>query len=173
LLRDAALASGDLQAARAVYERSFPELLEEPPALDSINYQAAVDLAQVLLQSGEARPAAELLRRAEAWVLVTQRLGSMGHGIGDVRIRVLGGERAAALELLREAVEAGWRGPYWRYYRDFDPVLAPIRNDPEFKAVFADIERDMAGQRAELTAEVAVGADGVTARPMDAPPRGQ
>jgi TolB-like protein/DNA-binding winged helix-turn-helix (wHTH) protein/Flp pilus assembly protein TadD len=166
LLRDAALARGDLQAARAVYERSFPELLEEPPALDSINYQAAIDLAQVLLQSVEARPAAELLRRAEAWVLATQRLGSMGHGIGDVRIRVLRGERAAALELLREAVEAGWRGPYWQYYRDFDPVLAPIRNDPAFKAVFADIELDVARQRAELDA-------GIAARPMDAPPRGQ
>ena len=37
---------------------------------------------------------------------------------------------------------------WWRYYRDFDPNLASIRNEPEFKAVFADIERDMAQQRA-------------------------
>jgi hypothetical protein len=45
----------------------------------------------------------------------------------------------------------GWRA-LWRYFRDFDPNLASIRNEPEFKAVFADIERDMARQRAELAA---------------------
>ena len=55
-----------------------------------------------------------------------------------------------ALAALREAEKAGWRGPVWRYYRDIDPNLASIRNEPEFKAVFADIERDMARQRAEL-----------------------
>ena len=48
--------------------------------------------------------------------------------------------------------------PLWRYYRDFDPNLASIRNEPEFKAIFADIERDMAQQRARLAA-----------RPKDAP----
>jgi len=58
---------------------------------------------------------------------------------------------------LRAAEKAGWRGG-WRYYRDFDPNLASIRNEPEFKAVFADIERDMAHQLAELAA-----------RPKDAP----
>ena len=57
-----------------------------------------------------------------------------------------------ALIALREAEKAGWRGVTWRYYRDVDPKLASIRNEPEFKAVFADIERDMAWQRAELPA---------------------
>ena len=52
---------------------------------------------------------------------------------------------------LREAEEAGYRFG-WRYVRDLDPDLASIRNEPEFKAVFADIERDMARQRAELAA---------------------
>ena len=67
------------------------------------------------------------------------------------------GETAKALAKLREAEQAGWRGR-WRYHRDFDPNLASIRNEPEFKAVFADIERDMAQQRARLAA-----------RPKDAP----
>ena len=38
------------------------------------------------------------------------------------------------------------------------PALASIRNGPEFKAIFADIEPDMAKQRAALAA-----------RPKDAP----
>ena len=44
------------------------------------------------------------------------------------------------------------------HYRDHDANLASIRGTPEFKAVFADIERDMAKQRAALAA-----------RPKDAP----
>jgi hypothetical protein len=46
----------------------------------------------------------------------------------------------------------------WRHYRAFEPAFDSIRNEPEFKAVFADIERDMARQRAQLAA-----------RPKDAP----
>ena len=52
---------------------------------------------------------------------------------------------------MRAAEKAGWRGD-WRYYRDFDPNLASLRDEPEFKAVFADIGRDMAAQRARLAA---------------------
>ena len=62
-----------------------------------------------------------------------------------------------ALAALRAAEKAGWR-MIWRFYRDIDPAFDSIRNEPEFKAVFADIERDMARQRAELAA-----------RPKDAP----
>ena len=75
-----------------------------------------------------------------------------------MQIHALRGEKPRHWLRLREANEAGWRGPLWRYYRDFDPNLASIRNEPEFKAIFADIERDMAQQRARLAA-----------RPKDAP----
>ena len=71
-------------------------------------------------------------------------------GIADVRIHALRGDKAKALAALREAEQAGWRGPIWRFSRDVDPALASIRDEPEFKAVFADIERDMALQRAKL-----------------------
>jgi hypothetical protein len=86
------------------------------------------------------------------------RISVAGYGITDVQIHALRGERATALRALRDAGQAGWRGPLWRYYRDVDPNLDSVRADPEFEAVFADIEQDMARQRAELTA-----------RPKDAP----
>ena len=133
------------------------------------NYDAAIDLALVLQKTGEAEPAAELLQRAEAWVLAHPRLGMRGHGIADARIHVLRGQQREALALLQQAQQSGWRGPLWRYYRDFDPVLAPVRNDPEFKAVFAAIERDMARQRAALAAQP----PGVPAPPVDAPTAAQ
>ncbi len=169
LLRDAALAADDPQSARTLYERSFPELLAASPAIDATNFDAAIDLALVLQKTSEAGLATELLQRAEAWVVANPRLGIRGYGIGDARIQMLRGRHGAALAMLQQAQQSGWRGPLWRYYRDFDPVLAPVRNDPVFKAAFAAIERDMARQRAELAARP----PGVPAPPVDAPTAAQ
>jgi len=165
LLRDAALEADDPRSARALYERSFPELLAPSPVIDAPNFEAAIDLALVLQKNGEAERAGELLGRAEAWVLAHPRRGPRGYGIADARIRLLRGQPREALAMLQQAEQAGWRGPLWRYYRDFDPVLAPVRNDPEFKTVFTAIERDMARQRAELAARP----PGVPASPVDSP----
>jgi hypothetical protein len=85
-------------------------------------------------------------------------LGISGYGVADVAIHALRAQKAQALAALRDAERAGWRGPLWRYFRDFEPNLASIRNEPQFKATFAHIERDMAAQRAQLAA-----------RPKDAP----
>jgi hypothetical protein len=61
---------------------------------------------------------------------------------------------------LQTTVQARWiRGTCASEVRDFDPNLDSIRKEPKFKAVFADIERDMARQRAQLVA-----------RAKDAPP---
>ena len=78
-------------------------------------------------------------------------MGGEGYAITDARIYALRGQKRKALSALRVAEQAGWRFS-WRYYRDFHPDFASIRDDPEFKAVFADIERDMVRQRAELAA---------------------
>jgi TolB-like protein/Tfp pilus assembly protein PilF len=158
-LRDADLKQGNYQAARLRYAKAYPALFASTsPMIDGANWQAAIDVAPVLRAAGEGAAAGSLLNRAEQVVRTIPRLGVRGYGIADVQIHALRGDDAKALAALREAERAGWRGPYWRYSRDFDPSLASIRNKPEFKAVFADIERDMARQRAELAA-----------RPMDAP----
>ena len=158
-LRDADLKRGDHQAARLRYAKTYPALLEPtPPTIDGSNWRAAIDVAPVLHAAGAGAAASVLLDRAGKFIRTIPRLGLAGYGIADARILALRGEKRAALAALREAEKAGWRGPNWRYYRDFDPNLASIRNEPEFIAIFADIERDMARQRAELAA-----------RPKDAP----
>jgi hypothetical protein len=70
-----------------------------------------------------------------------------------VRIHALRGDKAKALEALRAAVKEGWRGPLWRTQLTFDPTLAPLTSDPQFKAAVEEIRRDMARQRAELAAK--------------------
>jgi tetratricopeptide (TPR) repeat protein len=158
LLRDHDLQTGRPDLALARYARAYPELVEtQSPTVDASNWVAAADLALVLQQMGEGESAGMLLDRSEQVIRTLPRLGGAGYGIGDVRIHALRGDKARALAALREAATAGWRSD-WRYYRDFDPTLASIRDEPEFKAAFADIERDMARQRAELAK-----------RPKDAP----
>ena len=158
-LRDDDLKQGNYQAARLRYEKAYAVLLgPTPPTIDGSSWKAAIDVALVLQAAGDRATASALLDSAEQFIRTIPRLGVAGYGIADVQIHALRGEKSRALAALREAEQAGWRGPFWRYYRDFDPNLASIRNEPEFKAVFADIERDMARQRAKLAA-----------RPKDAP----
>ena len=153
LLRNGDLLAGHPEVARARYARTYPELLTpKSPEVNASNWGGAIDLALVLQNMGEDAAARVLLDRSEPLMRATPRLGLLGHGIVDAQIHALRGEKAKALAALREAGRAGWRGPLWRYFRDFEPNLASIRNEPEFKSVFADIERDMARQRAELVA---------------------
>ena len=159
ILRNADLQKGDVKAARARYESVYPELLKSPtPHVVWGNHIAAIDFALVMQKAGELEKASNLLNRSELAIRPLPRLGWAGYGIADVQIHALRRDREKALAGLRDAEQAGWRGPLWRYHRDFDPNLASIRDKPEFKAIFADIERDMARQRARLAA-----------RPKDAP----
>jgi TolB-like protein/Tfp pilus assembly protein PilF len=152
ILRNADLQKNRYDAAIQRYQRSYPELLMRgAPRVDRSNYGASFDLALVLQRRGDNEQAKALLDGAARVIQSVPRLGWDGYGIADVQIQALRGQRATALMALREAEQAGWRLG-WRYYRDLDPNLDAIRKEPEFRTVFADIERDMARQRAELAA---------------------
>ena len=64
-----------------------------------------------------------------------------------------------ALAKLREAVDAGWRGvgvvANWTLAED--PLLAGLREAPEFQAILAEIDADLARQRARADAAAASG----------------
>jgi TolB-like protein/Flp pilus assembly protein TadD len=153
ILRNADLQTGRYDAALARYEQVYPELFAQgAPRIDASNHRAAIDLALVLQKRGDSDRASALLDGAARVIRTTPRLGMSGYWVADVAIHALRAQKAQALAALRNAEKAGWRGPLWRYFRDFEPNLASIRNEPEFKAVFADIERDMAAQRAQLAA---------------------
>jgi TolB-like protein/Tfp pilus assembly protein PilF len=152
IIRNADLTNGHYDDAIVRYEEAYPEFfVEGAPRIDGTNYWAAIDLALVSQSRGDHAKAHVLLDGAARAIRTTPRLSSFGYGIADVQIHALLGQKAAALAVLREAEEAGWRAA-WRFYRDIEPSLASIRNEPEFKAIFADIEVDMGRQRAELAA---------------------
>jgi tetratricopeptide (TPR) repeat protein len=152
-LRIVGLRAGRHIDVLGLYVKAFPELVgTDSPVIDGSNYRSAVDLAGLLLETGDRNRAARLLDGSESVIRSTQRMGWEGYGMLDAQIHALRGDRTRALAALREAKTAGWRSFAWRYYRDFEPAFASIRNEPEFIATFADIERDMARQRADLAA---------------------
>ena len=137
--------------ALGFYAKGFPELaISDPPVIDGSNYRSAVDFAGLLLETGADDRATQLLDGSERMLGSLQRMGWEGYGILDVQIHALRGEKGRALRALQQASSAGWRGFAWRYYRDFEPTLVSIREEPEFQTIFADIERDLARQRAVL-----------------------
>jgi TolB-like protein/Tfp pilus assembly protein PilF len=157
VLRNADLVRKDYATALRRYETAHAELFGPSPAVHSSNLQEAIGVALVLQRMGEPERAADLVDRAERVLRSLPQGLPVYFGFLGAQIHALRGDSGAALNALRQAERAGARSG-WRYARDIDPAFESIRDDPEFKAVFADIERDMARQRAELAK-----------RPKDAP----
>jgi tetratricopeptide (TPR) repeat protein len=156
-LRDHDLGKGNHSVARDRYAMFFPELLsEEKPGVDYFNHRAAIDLALVLLRTGEQERADLLLSEGLAYVQGSQRLGWYGYNIGDVEIYALQGETEKALVALRQAVDSGWRFD-WRYHLERNPNLDSIRDEPAFQAMLKDVQADIANQLARVRAMESTG----------------
>ncbi len=69
--------------------------------------------------------------------------------MADVQIYALQGEKQKALSTLRQAIDEGWRGMWW-YFLKHDPNLESLHDEPEFQAMVAEIETDMAAQLARV-----------------------
>jgi tetratricopeptide (TPR) repeat protein len=145
-LRDHELSAGRYAEARALYEKSFPELLNEgDPTVTGSNWSEAIDLAPVLSKTGEQEHADLLLNRSFQHIQTLPRQGRFGYWIADVRIYALRGDKQKALSALRQAIDEGWRSP-WRYFLKHDSALESLHDEPEYQAMVAEIEADMAAQ---------------------------
>jgi tetratricopeptide (TPR) repeat protein len=151
LLRNDALRAGRYSEARGLYEKSFPELLNEGDSKIDIgmSYVAAIDLALVLSKTGEQERADQLLDLSFQYIQTLPRLGPNGHWIADVQIYALQGEKQKALAALRQAIDEGWRASWW-YFLKQQPNLESLHDEPEFQAMVAEIEADMAAQLARV-----------------------
>ena len=156
-LRNHDLHTGHYAEARARYASSYPDLLnEDEPKIHETNYEVAIDLALVLIKTGEQERADLLLDHSLEFIQTIPRLGAAGFGIKDVLIYALQGKDEAALEALRQAVDQGWRTSWWLYLEN-DQNLDSIRDEPEFLAMREEIRADMAAQLEQVRAMEASG----------------
>jgi tetratricopeptide (TPR) repeat protein len=146
LIADHKLRVGRYSEARAVYEENRPELLsEEAPNVEFKNARVAISLASVFSRTGEQERANHLLKRAFEHIRARSRLVGMRYPISDVKIYALQGDKKKALSALRQAIDEGWRS-FWWYLLRYDPGLESLHDEPEFQAMVAEIEADMAAQ---------------------------
>jgi hypothetical protein len=133
-----------------LYEESYPELLNEgDPTVDGSNWREAIDLALVLSKTGEQEQADLLLNRSFQRIQTLPRLGRYGYGVADVQVYALQGDKQKALLALRQAIDEGWRDS-WPYFLEHDSTLESLHDEPEYQAMVAEIEADMAAQLARV-----------------------
>jgi tetratricopeptide (TPR) repeat protein len=146
LVRDDALRTGDFDDALAWYRDRHPELFQDRPEIMIANANTAADLALLLQRSGAADSADRLIDAGLAWYRQTQVPGVHGGltNIVDVELLALNGEKNAALDTLREAIDGGWRFT-WLWHMS-NENLSSLRDEPEFQEFMAQLEDDMATQ---------------------------
>jgi hypothetical protein len=133
-----------------LYEKTWPELLsDDDPKVGGTNFGPAIDLALVLIKTGEKERADLLLEKSLRYIQTKPRLGRNGHGMADVEIFTLQGEKQKALSTLRRAIDEGWRR-FWWWVLEHEPNLVSLHDEPEFQAMVAEIEADMATQLARV-----------------------
>jgi hypothetical protein len=136
-----AVRDGRVEEALARQVKYFPELKRDPIS----NCGGAVDYAWLLQIAGDTQRADEILQQCMDLVRTRPRMGNRGFGIRDVQIYALQGRKAEALKALRQAVDEGWRG-LWPFWLKYDPVLESLHDEPEYRAIIAELEADMAAQ---------------------------
>ena len=100
----------------------------------------------MLRRAGEDDKAAALVAEAINWYEMEIPQGVYGYvtGIAYVDLLALSEDSQAALSALRAAVDYGWRYG-WPWYLA-SKNLDSIREAPEFQAIVAELEADMATQ---------------------------
>jgi hypothetical protein len=156
-IADAAkLAAGHYDEIIARYLTDYPELGDgEFPTNVFTGVEEAfsitLGLASVYLQAGEQAKAQTLLSAVESEIPHWPQPLAWGWGSGfaSVDLHALRGEKEQALAALREGVANGTIY-MWRLRLLYNPNLESIRDTPEFAAIIAEIEADMAAQLARV-----------------------
>ena len=131
------------------YDRAYFLLLEGSPAMaadtvtnvDRFNLDAAILLAYIEQKRNRPALATKLLELALPVTRDLPHVGISGHGIKDVEILALMGRKAAALDALRDAIDAGFVSlqsfDVWGI--DGDPLIDSIRGDPRYESMRAEL----------------------------------
>jgi tetratricopeptide (TPR) repeat protein len=153
------LASGKHDNIIARYLTHYPELANgsfpnERLQVDSTIWEAflvTLDLASAYLHAGEKAKAESLLSLVESELPHWQSAGQWlwGYGIADVELHALRGDKEKALAALQKHADQGMRN-MWRWQVLYNSNLNSIRDTPEFAAIVAEIEADMAKQLARV-----------------------
>jgi tetratricopeptide (TPR) repeat protein len=152
------LAAGNYEEIITRYLTHYPELAARKFPIGRLGIEhsqvweafiVTLDLASGYLRAGERAKAESLLSLVESELPHWPKTSLWGSGIADVELHALRGEKEQALAALREHVARGSLDN-WRFQLLYNSNLDSIRDTPEFAAIVAEIEADMAEQLARV-----------------------
>ena len=126
-------------------------LTDDPhQTLNLNNFREAVYVSQLLAAQGHGTQADALRHTAEAWNDANEaKYGSLYARRLRAGTLLMGGRRDAALTELRESFRAGDYLQWW-YTLRYDALWEPLRSDPRFAAIEAEVSRFVAEERAAM-----------------------
>jgi hypothetical protein len=150
-------AAGNYQGIIARNLTHYPELADGSFRSERFGFNspigetlmATLDLASAYLHAGQEAEAESLLSLVELEFPHWPKNSLWGHGTADVELHALRGEKEKALAALQKHGETDLRDG-WRWQLLYNPNLDSIRDTPEFAAIVAEIEADMAAQLARV-----------------------
>jgi tetratricopeptide (TPR) repeat protein len=152
------LAAGHYEDVIARYLTQYPELADRKFPTERFlffdtdaqeAFMVTLDLASAYLRAGQREEAESLFSLAESELSHWPRRTMWGHDIADVELHALRGEKERALAALKARATAGM-GYQWRWQLLYNPSLESLHGEPEFQAMVAEIEADMAAQLARV-----------------------
>jgi TolB-like protein/DNA-binding winged helix-turn-helix (wHTH) protein len=149
-LRDYAIRTGEWARSIQILEAKY-ELSTNPQASLALeNFRQAFYVSQLLAASGQRAQASELRHAVATWNDSHEAaLGSVYARRLRAGMLVTDGDSGAALSELEASFRSGDYEAWW-YTLQYDPVWAPLHDDPRFKAIAADVRHYVDLQRIEL-----------------------
>ncbi len=130
-------------------QRVYPRLLDDDPVIDVFNINAAIDLAAILLQTGDDGRAELLLERSQEFIASqSEDVRRTRYREEPAEIYALQGRVPEALAALRAAIDDGWRRGWWRAREK--PHYTLLRQEPEFQAMLDELADEARSRRLGL-----------------------
>ncbi len=135
--------AGDLTEAVRLVRQREAYVLAQAPLTGAVVLNKAGQPAEKFLEAAERNLERAVPRSSEAARLYAR-----------ARIAVMRDQRELALDLLEQAIAAGyWLGPWYQRAPEWDP----LRDDPRLQAIMAPMNAELERMRAELAARLAAG----------------
>lgn len=156
----AAVLMEDFEKAIGYLKKLSPDLFAEKPKIDPLGLSHATLGAYALMQTGETAQAQRILKAVVDFTENPHPTASTESLFWRVAAFEQLGDRDRAIKELKIAVKKGYRTPI-----DYEnsqhvtayPMFRQVRNDKEFQAVMAEIDRDLRRMRGTVEKRLAEG----------------
>jgi tetratricopeptide (TPR) repeat protein len=116
------------------------------PNMGRSNVNLALNRAYCLRQLGRSEEADDILLQVRRYINTLRDNADYGYAMPEVKLLILQGDTAGALDVLEAAVRRGeldWRSRY-------DAVIRALSDEPRFVALYKEVDERIDALRAEL-----------------------